>query len=822
MPTLSSGSQLLFWLRWSWRDLRARWLQVLAIALVIALGTGSYAGLSSVSRWRRVSTDAAYQSLKMYDLRVALSERVPVPEESLSGSLRQLSDPSVVVASAERLVTEIQVDASRDRRTIIVQGLLYGTEVSKDGPPVNDFYVEKGGRPLGVQDVGMPTALLERNFAKYYDLPSQGTLELSGGISIEYVGQTLTPEYFFVTTEKGGLLAEANFAAVFTSLQSAQALTGREGMVNDLLIRLRPGADSQSVKADIERALASHLPDVGTKVTTREEDPAFHLNDEDIKGDQQTYDIFAALIFAGAVAAAFNLATRMVEAQRREIGNAMVIGLSPAKIAIRPLLVGTEIAVLGVVLGMGVGYVIGQSLISLVKDLQPLPEWRTPFQVEVFAGVATIGVILPILATAWPVWRAVRVTPIEAIRPAYRSGKGGGLAPLFRWLRLPGNTLTQTPFRNIVREPRRSIITSLGIAAALAALVAFVGMIDSFIATTDRGDREILRNLPSRLDVYLKGFLPETSPAVQAIVSAPSIQRAEAGVEVDAQLSNGERQIGLQLEFIDLGSEIWTPTVIAGTKDRTTVGILISERAAKDLNLAPGSSVSLRHPQIQPSGNVRLQETTVVVLGVHPHPFRFVAYMDKNHISLLGAGQVTNRVRLVPAPSSSVDDIKRQLFTLPAVSSIRQVGDIAKAIRDLLNEYVVVLRVIEVAMLLIAVLIAFNSASINVDERAREHSTMFAFGVPVGRVVRMAMVENLLIGMGATAMGLIGGWLLLQLIINERIQSTFPDIYIKPTLATETLLLAALIGVVMVPLAPLLLWNRLRTMDVPSALKVME
>ena len=33
------------WLRWSWRDLRARWLQVVAIALIIALGTGVFAGL---------------------------------------------------------------------------------------------------------------------------------------------------------------------------------------------------------------------------------------------------------------------------------------------------------------------------------------------------------------------------------------------------------------------------------------------------------------------------------------------------------------------------------------------------------------------------------------------------------------------------------------------------------------------------------------------------------------------------------------------------------------------------------------------------------
>ncbi len=39
-------------LRWSWRDLRARWLQVAAIALIIAIGSGTYSGLTSVSAWR--------------------------------------------------------------------------------------------------------------------------------------------------------------------------------------------------------------------------------------------------------------------------------------------------------------------------------------------------------------------------------------------------------------------------------------------------------------------------------------------------------------------------------------------------------------------------------------------------------------------------------------------------------------------------------------------------------------------------------------------------------------------------------------------------
>ena len=44
-------SSRVLWLRWSWRDLRARWAQVCALAAVIALGTGGYAALLSTSAW---------------------------------------------------------------------------------------------------------------------------------------------------------------------------------------------------------------------------------------------------------------------------------------------------------------------------------------------------------------------------------------------------------------------------------------------------------------------------------------------------------------------------------------------------------------------------------------------------------------------------------------------------------------------------------------------------------------------------------------------------------------------------------------------------
>ncbi|MDP6512163.1 MAG: ABC transporter permease, partial [SAR202 cluster bacterium] len=70
-------------LRWSWRDLRARWIQVAAIALIIAIGTGTYAGLTSTSVWRNLSNDASFGVTNMYDFRVQLSAGSFVPQGAL-------------------------------------------------------------------------------------------------------------------------------------------------------------------------------------------------------------------------------------------------------------------------------------------------------------------------------------------------------------------------------------------------------------------------------------------------------------------------------------------------------------------------------------------------------------------------------------------------------------------------------------------------------------------------------------------------------------------------------------------------------------------
>ncbi len=104
-------------LKWSWRDLRAHWAKVLAIALVIAIGTGAYAGLTSNANWRRASYDASYAALLgMYDVRVSLVAGSYANEGELTAAISGIEHAEWIDAVEERLIIPTQVDASTSDR----------------------------------------------------------------------------------------------------------------------------------------------------------------------------------------------------------------------------------------------------------------------------------------------------------------------------------------------------------------------------------------------------------------------------------------------------------------------------------------------------------------------------------------------------------------------------------------------------------------------------------------------------------------------------------------------------------------------------------
>ena len=208
-------------------------------------------------------------------------------------------------------------------------------------------------------------------------------------------------------------------------------------------------------------------------------------------------DIFAFLLLGAATFAAFNLVSRTIEAQRREIGIGMALGVPPRALARRPLLLGAQIALAGVALGIPVGLAADAWLASVMQPFFPLPVVRASFQSDLYVRGAALGLALPLLATALPVWRALRVAPVEAIRVGARAARGSGLAWLLKGVRVPGGSLANLPLRNVLRTPRRTLMTLLGIGAVVTIVIALSGVMDSFDQTLSASRSEALAGAPT-------------------------------------------------------------------------------------------------------------------------------------------------------------------------------------------------------------------------------------------------------------------------------------------------------------------------------------
>ena len=810
-------------MRWSWRDFRAHWIAVVAIALVLAIGTGVYAGLGSTGEWRRQSNDASFAALSMHDLRVTLSPGTFIEQGELLGAIVSIDDAQSVSAAAERLVVDSQVDTGVEDGTdsVLVPARLVGMTFGST-PSVDDVWVRDGTAPSTEQTDR--NAVVEVKFAEQHGLPSDGTILVSGGRAVTYTGLGVAPEDFFYEGPEGTVFAAGELAIVYLPLRAAQDISGHEDMVNDVVMTLVDGADRDLVEQQLDAAISDL--GVGATVSTRDDADAVRVLYEDIDNDQRFWNALSALVLFAAALAAFNLINRIVEAQRREIGIGMALGVPRGQLAVRPILIGVQVAVLGTIAGLVVGFLVGKAFGNLLESFLPLPEHRTPFQYGVYFRAAILGIAIPIAASAVPVWRALRVEPIEAIRTGHLAARSSRLTGWTGRIRLPGSTMTQMPIRNVLRTPRRTALTAVGVGAAITALVAVLGMLDSFGRTLDQGNNEFTKGDADRVVVQLDTFHPVGSPVVAGIADAPAIGRIDTGLRLPATAlaPEAEDDLDLLLEFVDLDRALWTPTVeeSAATTSGGSPEILLARKAAEDLSVSVGDTIVLRHPIRTDAGGFSITETSLVVAGIHANPIRTFAFLDIVDAAQFGLDDLVNVVQAYPADDATRSDVQRAVFGLPGVTSSQPVARISEAIDEALDQFVSFLFVTAGAVLVLALLIAFNATRITVEERRREHATMRAFGLPTRSVLGIVIKESVIVGAFATVIGLLGGVVFLQWMLASLATTTLPDVGIDVYLSPRTIVIAAIVGIASVAVTPLLLARRLRRMNLPGTLRVVE
>jgi lipoprotein-releasing system permease protein len=210
---------------------------------------------------------------------------------------------------------------------------------------------------------------------------------------------------------------------VFLPLQTAQTLFQQNGAATQIQVFVRDPDHDEAVK----QAIAAAFPGIGLDIQDWKQN-----NDSFLAAVTVERNVMFLILTLIIIVAAFNVISSlimMVKDKARDIAILRTMGASSGSVMRIFLMAGASVGVLGTFIGFVLGVLFcehinqirlfiqgltGQQLFNpTVYYLESLPaqlEWR-----EV-AEVVAMALILSVLATLYPSWRAARIDPVEALR----------------------------------------------------------------------------------------------------------------------------------------------------------------------------------------------------------------------------------------------------------------------------------------------------------------------------------------------------------------------------------------------------------------------
>lgn len=716
------------------RDLWRSRAQALALGVVSMLGVASMLALSGAYRNLSSSYQATYERLNFADLTFSVQATRPQ-------ILREIGALEGVANVTGRLIVDTGLERPDGR---LIQGRLIGLP-DDQRPAVNDLLVLEGGYFSG--DHQGLAALIESHFANEFDLGpgSRVRVFLSGReYSVPIDGVAASPEYLIVSPSRQRVLASArSFGVLFVPLSDLQAELGLPDQINDVAVDLAPGVDAPRVQAQIERILEGD----GLLMSTPREEQASHAALKlDLEGYREIAYAMPGLILLTAGFAIYMLLGRMVRSQEPQIGLMKALGYPTWMIAIHYLSFALAVALLGALGGTAIGPWLSRAITEGYAAELGIPLVSVHSYPDLLAIALALTLTMAALAAWLPARRAARIAPVEAMRSSPPTSL---TAPLRAWRTLPLPLTARLAMRNIVRSPRRTVTTFLGIIFAYILVLMAWGMIDSmdYLVETEFSTIETW-------DLMVTLQSPTRPGALRSELGVQGVLEVEPFFISPGSIKIGSRTQGVILQAIDFSHSLHRPLVIEGQRDLSSLdadsAILVAS-LADSLDLAPGDRFRLETPFgdsdfVYRTGVQELYTSSVYI------PFEGLSRLTDSSAPL------ANGTRIL-AVESQINDLPRRFYRLPQVRQVLLHQDLQQDWTSLLGLFYLFMGVIMAFAITMAAALLFNTMMINVFERERELATMRSIGARPGRIAAMLNIETVILWLLTILPGFLIGYL---------------------------------------------------------------
>mgnify|MGYP000675232826 FL=1 len=777
------------------RDFRRLWAQGLSIALVLACGVAvlliSYGMYGALENTR----SAYYERNRFADV-FASATRAPRNLKS------EIADIEGVWAVELRTVKDAVLDLPNRVKTATGRII----SLPANGAVLNVPLVRSGRPP----DPDAPDEIMVNEpfaLANDYQLGDVIHANLNGRKRpLTIVGTALSPEYIY-TIGPGSLMPDnENFGILWMAENAASAAFDMSGAFNDVSLKLALSADPAEVIDRLDDILE---PYGGTGAYERDQQLSDAFIDSELLGLETMARILPPVFFGIAAFLVNMVIGRIVALERSQIGLMKALGYTDFTIATHYVMLAVLIAVIGVLIGWGLGTWAARGMALLYAEFFTFP--YLIFSVSTFTYVLSgaLGMLAAALGAVINAMKAARLAPAVAMSPpAPPNFRRGLFDRLFTWMRLSQPTMMI--LRGIMRWPLRASLTSLGMALGVAVLVASSFFNDSMDEIID-----VAFSQSNRQDAILLLTHEQPLSVLADIERLPGVLRAEGQVSLPVRLTNGhyEKRVSIEASWPDADlSRVIDPD--GNVIEAPAEGILLTKRLAGQLGVSPGDRIEVEFL------TGRRERHRLAVSGIVTQYFGIGAYMNADYAARLFRVSPRITAANVLVDDNRIDDLHRELKDTPNLAGLIMLNDTRQVFRDTIKENIVIQSIIYIAIAaMITIGVTYNSARIQLSERARELASLRILGFTNAEVSFILMGETLLLAIVAQPLG----WAIGALIAWGMSFAFASDLYTIPViLENHTYGFASVVALVAAVGSVLVVRRRLDTLDLVSVMKTRE
>ena len=680
------------------RDFKDHKAQFLSIFLMALIGVFAFTGISGEAVGLVDVSSSYYENTNLADGWV-YGEEISDDVFSDIKSMEEIKD------AQREMVVDTVADYSSDPEITL--------HIVEGKQNISKFYLFKGKDFDPNDEEGI---WIDKRFAdgRNLDIGDKITLKFDGNkVSKTVRGIMYSPEYVYYIQE-GSLLpdfSQVGFAympskgADFDIVYNTIALDGYEEL------------DEKDFKSALEETLGQKAY---VQYVDRDNNVGIKTLQDEISQHQMFSGIFPAIFVLVSLLTLVTTMSRVISAQRMQIGTLKAMGYSNKSIILHYLSYGFVLSLSGSVIGLVVGpLTIPYLFYPTMSSTYSLPRWGPSWDISFFA-VAGLMVVSSVLISYISVKGISDENPSETIRPKAPKLVSSGLIERTKiWERFSFNE--RWNYRDAKRNKTRAIMSVFGVFACALLVMSAFGMVDSINDVEDWQYNQIY-NFNSKL------LLEE------------NITDSQLDHILDETGGEGIREEAIELKYKGI-KKTGTLTVMNDTEyykvtdaNRNYIsldpdGVAISDKMAEVLGLKVGDKV-----RWHVAGNPKWIDSEIT--ETYSIPFGQGLIMSPEVFDEIGGDDYNYSTNVVLTQKNVKEN-----YT--GVSSITTSEDIRKGWNTMTEALDLMVSVLTTFAIVLAVVVLYNLGLLSFTEIQRELATLKVLGFNSKSLRRLLLTQNL-------------------------------------------------------------------------------